>query len=51
MDSDLGGQDGFMELTNIECNTLSGSPNDAQFYMLTFTENDFFQDVRISKRC
>ena len=51
MDSDLGGQDGFMELTNIECNTLSGSPSHPQFLILGLTENDFFQDVRFSKRC
>ena len=51
MDSDLGGQDGFMELTNIECFTLSGSPSLPQFYILTLTESDIFLDVRFSKRC
>ena len=51
MDSDLGDQDGFMEITNIECFTLSGSPSHPQFYILGLVENDFFQEVRFSKRC
>lgn len=49
MDSDLGGPDGFIELTNIECYTLRGDPDFVQFNMISSTENDFVSEVYFSR--
>lgn len=43
-DSDLGGTDGFVEITNIECYTLAGSP-ESKFILSAETVNEFFEEV------
>lgn len=47
--SDLGGEDAFIELTNIECFTLDGN-QEPNFIISASTFDGFFSEVRLSKR-
>lgn len=43
MNTDLGGADGFVEIVNIECYTLSSNP--VQFFMSAELSNEFTEEV------
>lgn len=43
VNTDLDGVDGFIEITNIECYTLTSTP--PQFFMQSGLVNEFFEEV------